>query len=97
MERSFFRDDLKVMYDEQADASSLFDVASDTMESVDIADRRLQTATAMGAELGEMHRTLREDSRRRSAATADEETTRDCALERRLALRASKSLGYVGE
>ena len=96
-ERSLIRGDLKVLYDEQTDSCSLFDVASDPMELVDIADRRSQTATAMCAELSDKHRTLLEDYRMRNAAKADAKATPEDALERQRALEALKSLGYVDE
>lgn len=96
-ERSMIRNNFKVMYDKQDGACSLFDIVSDPMELVDIADQNAQTATTMCAEVQKIYQALQGDFRARFVASNDTKTSDERTRERERALEALKSLGYVGD
>lgn len=94
-ERALQVDGLRLMWDEQGDAYHLYDVTADVMEHHPLGRGRAADVARLTDALVSMHTRLARDGLQRlqSQETADSAAV---AEERARALKAMKSLGYVG-
>ncbi len=94
-ERAIVDQGYKLLYDQQGDVCSLFDLTADPEETVDLATQQTQRAAMMCAKAQEIYGTLLEDHWKRRARAGQEGVESD--EDRQRAMEALRSLGYVDD
>lgn len=95
-ERALLEGDLKLMWDEQADTTKLYQVREDPGEKTDVMAQFAAEASRLHSELDDFHQRLVSDRMRflRESVIADSLSS---VQERRRALNAMRSLGYIND